>query len=311
MSQGARHITILLCTLNGARFLTAQLDSYLEQIHENWSLWISDDGSSDATPDILRQFRCDHGDKHDIRILQGPRQGQAAANFLSLLCHPDLPAGFVALSDQDDIWLPEKLTRALEQMPRTEDTPAIYSAQSHYIDDGGKRCGGSVAPPEAPVFATATLQNVMAGHSMVLNPAALALVRRAGIPEGIAYHDWWLTLLITAAGGRAVLDGAAVTLYRQHGRNVLGAPGGVRAGLLRARRVLGRDYGNWVMANLRALRQISGLLSPAHARAVQIFLDASARAGPRRVCVLRRLGFHRQSRRGTLYVYAAAFLGKL
>lgn len=324
-----RHVTILLCTLNGARFLPAQLDSYLRQTHSTWSLWISDDGSADATPALLAAFRRDHADR-DIRILRGPGRG-SAANFLSLLCHPDLPPGLVALSDQDDIWLPGKLARALRQLAAAQDglaqdgadaAPLIYSAQSFYIDDQGRRRGGSRPPPGAPVFANAMLQNVLAGHSMVLNAAALALVRRAGVPAataagaggggtGVAFHDWWLTLLVTAAGGRAVLDRRRVVLYRQHGSNVLGAPGGVRAGLLRAARVLGHDYGDWVAANARALQAAGPLLDPANRKAVEAFLAAPRRPGPGRVALLRRLGLHRQGRIGAALACFAAVLGRL
>jgi len=311
MAQDSRHIIILLCTCNGARFLPAQLASYLHQTHQNWSLWVSDDGSVDGTQDILAAFRRDHGGAHDIRLLQGPRRGTAAANFLTLLNHPDLPKGGVALSDQDDIWLPGKLARALRQIPADAHEPLIYSAQSFYIDDTGQRHGSSRPPPCPPVFATAMLQNVMAGHSMVLNPAALALARRAGAPDEIAYHDWWLTLLITAAGGRAISDRLPVTLYRQHGGNALGAPGGFRAGVLRARRVFFHDYGNWVAANARVLLTVADSLPAKNAALLRQFLAAPHRAGPGRCLLLYRLGLHRQTARGTLFVHLAALLGRL
>jgi hypothetical protein len=311
MTQDPRHIMILLCTYNGARFLPAQLASYLKQTHQNWSLWVSDDGSSDDTLAILGAFRQDHGAAHDVHILQGPRQGHAAANFLALLNHPDLPEGLVALSDQDDIWLPGKLARALRHIPAETSQPLQYSAQSLYIDDAGQRCGGSRPPPGAPVFATAMLQNVMAGHSMVLNPAALALTRRVGIPAEIAYHDWWLTLLVTAAGGRAICDRRPVTLYRQHGNNVLGAPGGGRAGIYRARQVFSYSYGDWVAANARALLMAEACLPDQNAAILRQFLATPRRAGLGRVALLRRLGLHRQTRRGTLFCWIAAFLGRL
>lgn len=304
-------MTILLCTRNGARFLPAQLASYLRQTHRNWSLWISDDGSTDETPAILRAFQRDHGTTREIRLLQGPQQGNAAANFLSLLCHPDLPPGVVALSDQDDIWLAGKLARALRHLPSDAAQPCVYSAQSFYIDGADQRRGGSRPPPGQPVFGTAMLQNVMAGHSMVLDPAALALVRRAGPPEGVAFHDWWLTLLVLAAGGRALLDARRVVLYRQHGGNVLGAPGGFRAGLLRAARVLGQDYGDWVAANATALLRVAPLLEPGAARAVQRFLAAPRQPGPGRVALLRHLGLARQGWRATALVYLVAALGRL
>ncbi|NUB46527.1 glycosyltransferase [Fertoebacter nigrum] len=314
MPPDPRHVTILLCTLNGAAFLREQLASYLRQTHGNWSLWVSDDGSTDGTGDILAAFARDHGrangGAHDIRLLRGPGRGGSAANFLSLLGHPDLPPGLVALSDQDDIWLPGKLARALRCIPAGAAEPVIYSAQSFYIDGAGRRIGGSRPPPGAPVFATAMLQNVLAGHSMVLNAQALALVRAAGQPP-VPFHDWWLTLLVTAAGGRAVLDRRRVLLYRQHGGNVMGAPGGLRAGLRRASLVLAQDYGTWVAANARALQAAAPLLPAPQRATVAAFLAAPRRAGPGRIALLRRLGLRRQGWRATAVVYLAALLGRV
>jgi len=310
MLPDPRHVTILLCTLNGAAFLPAQLASYLRQTHTNWSLWISDDGSSDGTQAILTDFARSHGDAHDIRLMQGPGQGGSAANFLALLGHPDLPPGVVALSDQDDIWLPGKLAHALRCLSDTATEPLIYSAQSFYIDAAGRHIGSSRPPAAAPVFATAMLQNVLAGHSMVLNAPALALVRAAGRPV-VPFHDWWLTLLVTAAGGRAVLDRRRVLLYRQHGSNVMGAPGGLRAGLRRMGRVLAQDYGQWVAANARALQAVAPLLPAPHRATIVAFLDAPRRGGPWRIALLRRLGLRRQGWRGTAAVYLAALLGRL
>ncbi|MGL6210761.1 MAG: glycosyltransferase [Paracoccaceae bacterium] len=302
-------MTILLCTLNGARFLEAQLQSYLTQSHQNWALWVSDDGSTDGTLALLEAFHAAHGDRHHIRILRGPRQG-AATNYLSLLCHPDLPPGLVALSDQDDIWLKGKLARALAKLTAVNSAPAIYSAQSIYIDAEGRRIGRSHAPTDgAPVFQTAMLQNVMAGHSMVLNPAALALVRRAGSVQ-VQFHDWWLTLLITASGGQAVMDPRRGILYRQHAGNVLGAPGSLRAAMHRAGQVLGNRYGTWVRQNAEAL-VASPDLAPDARQKLEAFLQDQGQGGIARIRLLRKLGFHRQSRLGTSLCYLAAALGRL
>jgi len=310
LSQTAPHITILLCTCNGAAFLPEQLDSYLRQSHDNWSLWVSDDGSTDATPDILRAFQRDHGGTHDIRLLDGPCQGRAALNFMQLICHPDLPAGYVALSDQDDIWLPFKLERALDHL-EGQAGPVLYSAWNVYIDDAGTRIGGRRIPRGLPVFETAMMQNFMPGHAMVFNPDGLALVRQAGVPGDIAYHDWWLTLLFTATDNMIQLDLEPVVLYRQHGSNVLGAPGGLRAGLQRIGKVFGRNYGDWVAANARALQAVNPMLTPAHQTAVARFLAAPRRGGPRRVWLLWRLGFYRQSRAETVFIYLMALFGRV
>ena len=98
----SRTVTILLCTLNGERFLVEQLDSLRLQTFTNWKLIASDDGSSDRTRSILRAFKnsCEPG---KVEIVDGPRRG-ASANFLFLACREGLASDYYGFCDQDDVW---------------------------------------------------------------------------------------------------------------------------------------------------------------------------------------------------------------
>lgn len=103
-------VDILLCTYNGARFLPRQLASFEIQTFPHWRLIVSDDGSQDETLALLSAFAQKYGaDK--VQIRHGPRKGPNA-NFLSLICDPTLDSAFFALSDQDDVWAADKLSRA-------------------------------------------------------------------------------------------------------------------------------------------------------------------------------------------------------
>lgn len=302
-------ITILLCTFNGAAHLAEQLDSYLAQEHAEWDLWVSDDGSTDGTIDILRAFQRAEGQRRDIRLLDGPRRGPAA-NFLSLMCHPELPAGPVALSDQDDVWWPCRLRRAVEGLSLGGPV-TLYGAQSQHTDDALRVIGASRPPRRAPGFANALTQNIVSGHSAALSPGALELVRRAGVPADIPYHDWWLYLLISGAGGGVVIDDAPVLYYRQHGGNVMGAHRGPAASLERAAQVLGRTYAGWVAANARALQRVETLLTENDRALLAGVAAAPRRAGLSRPLALYRLGLHRQSQLATASLYLAAALGRV
>lgn len=99
-------IAILLASYQGERFLAAQLDSIAAQSCANWRLVVSDDGSSDATREILRRFAAAHPDR-EIELRDGPRRG-ATRNFLSLL-DAVRPGEAVAWCDQDDVWLSDRL----------------------------------------------------------------------------------------------------------------------------------------------------------------------------------------------------------
>lgn len=302
-------ITILLCTFNGAAHLAEQLASYLAQEHAQWDLWVSDDGSTDGTLEILRSFERAEGCRRDIRLLEGPRRGPAA-NFLSLMCHPELPAGPVALSDQDDVWWPCRLRRALEGLSRGGPV-TLYGAQSHHTDQALQVIGASRPPRRGPSFANALTQNIVSGHNAALSAGALELARRAGVPADIPYHDWWLYQLVSGAGGEVVIDDAPVLYYRQHAGNVMGAHRGLAASLQRAAQVLGRTYGGWFEANTEALQRAEALLTE-DSRTILAGVAALPRgAGLARPMAFHRLGLHRQTRLATASLHLAAALGRV
>lgn len=303
-----QRITILLCTFEGGAHLEAQLQSYLIQTYEAWDLWVSDDGSRDGTWAILEQFQKDHGLGRDIRLLKGPQQG-GTANFLTLLCHPDLPQGPVALSDQDDVWLPDKLSRAITALARAAPI-ALYGAQSLHCDAALRVIGRSRRMSYAPSFGNALVQNIVSGHSATLSAGGLELVRRAGV-QVVPFHDWWLYQLIAGAGGDVVIDSEPVLFYRQHAANTMGAHRGLRAKLRRAGMVMGRCYGYWVATNVAALGRIEPLLSPQSRVVLAALACQNRRPGLGRLRVFIQNGIYRQTRMTTAFLYLAVILGRV
>ncbi len=294
-----------MATLNGARHLPDQLDSIARQSHRDWRLFVSDDGSTDDTRAILQDF----ARNHPVTVVAGPGLGGAAANFLSALCHPELPAGPVALADQDDVWLEGKLARALRRLGTEDTTPALYAAESVITDSKLSPMRRSRAGTVQPGFANALVQNLFGGHTAVMNAAALALVRQAGSPAGLVYHDWWLYQLISGAGGRLVLDATPTALYRQHDGNLLGGSGDAAAALRRLAMLIRGDWGRAVRAHARALQDRQHLLTPKAQATLAAFL-AAPRFGPGRAQALRAAGIRRSSARGTAAMLVAATLGR-
>jgi glycosyltransferase involved in cell wall biosynthesis len=306
------HIRILLCTCNGARWLPEQLESFARQTHPSWSLWVSDDGSRDATREVIAAFGRRHPGRLD-RVLDGPGRG-SAANYLHLITHPELPAGPVALSDQDDVWRPEKLARAarvLQPGAPGADGPRAYAARYYVTDAALQRPRLSAGWPRGASFRNALVQNVMSGHTTVMNAAALARVRAAGAPD-VPHHDWWLYLLLAATGCEIHLDPAGVLYYRQHAENVFGDRRGHRARLARMR-FLRRESraARWIAANIDALAGAGLALTPEAQRAVEILRDSRARPGLRRLRAFRQIGVHRQTRRESWAMELAVAMGRL
>ncbi len=299
-------LQILMATRNGAAFLADQLASIAAQTDRNWQLWISDDGSTDGTQDIIAAF----ARRHPVRLIDGPAAG-AAQNFMQLLCHPELAPGPVAFADQDDVWLKGKLARARRQiatLPQHE--PVLYAAESMLVDAQLRRLGRSHSPAIRPSFANALVQNLFSGHTMVLNAPAVALARRAGVPRDVRYHDWWLYQLMAGAGGHLCLDPLPAVLYRQHGRNVLGAARGPMAATARLQRLISGDWGALMAAHARALRQVEALTPPARAL-LDLYLDGFPDRGPARAAAFRRTGMSRAAAHDTFALQICACLGRV
>ena len=254
------HVAILLCTYNGARYLHDQLQSYLMQDHDNWSLWISDDGSTDSTLSVLRDFQAAHPDRK-VSMVRGPRQG-IGANFLSLMCRSDVPSGYVALSDQDDVWLPQKLSRGLAMLRAQKGKrPAIYASGYRVVDHHLRPLRQPKRTIGKHQFRNALTHNRLCGATMILPPQTLDLVRKVG-PRAVDFHDWWLTQLVTGVGGDVLYDPNPTMLYRQHGRNALGANAGWRALARRLKLVSNGSYTDWHRTNAAALDDIWYELDP-------------------------------------------------
>ncbi len=308
-----------MATRNGARHLPAQLASIAAQTHDDWSLVVSDDGSHDDSRALVRAFAARHPGR-DIRLVQGPGQG-AAANFLNLLERfaggEQAPAVHVALADQDDVWMPHRLTRALKQLSGTGTgtapaAGAVYASRTILTDPDLRPRGPSPRMRRGPSFANALVQNILAGNTIVLDPAAAGLLARtapAARAAGVPYHDWWIYQIASGAGARVILDDRPGLYYRQHEANTMGAHRGLPAVLARARMVLGGDYRGWIDANLRALDAVTPELAPPARALLAAFADWR-RAGAGRAS-LRALGIHRQSPAGDMLLAVLSRLGRI
>jgi glycosyltransferase involved in cell wall biosynthesis len=245
-------VTILLCTFNGARFLPAQLSSFANQSFTNWRLFVSDDGSTDDTLPIIAQYR-DPLRKAPVAIRTGPRQG-FVRNFLSLACDPSIPGDYFAYADQDDIWEPEKLSRAVAWLERRPPhIPAMYCSRTRLIDEQDRKCGCSPLFRRPPSFRNALVQSIAGGNTIVFNQATRALLMACTSYARVPSHDWWTYLLTTAAGGEVYYDPAPLVCYRLHHENVVGSNVGL---LERTRRLLALARGRleyWTDLNIAAL----------------------------------------------------------
>nr|WP_309295583.1 glycosyltransferase family 2 protein [Pseudomonas parakoreensis] len=307
--QGS-HVTILMCTYNGERFLSQQLDSIARQSFQNWDVLVSDDGSTDATLDILRQYAAAWGEGK-LTVRQGPQRG-FATNFLSVACVVSGQSEFYAWADQDDIWQEHKLKVALKSLQHLPmDIPALYCARTELIDDTGTITGRSPMFPRPPCFANALVQSIAGGNTMVFNRSAQALFQAAGAHLDIVSHDWWAYLLVTGTGGQVVYDHTPTLLYRQHDTNLIGSDMGARARLARLRMMFSGRFKGWNQRNIAALESVRTRLSKDSQLTLDLFQKARRSSVFTRFFWLRRSGVYRQTMWGSLGLILAAAINRL
>lgn len=305
-------VTVLLGLFNGGVELDQQLQSFQDQTLKPSQVLASDDGSTDDSRVRFSTFATTVAESGiACQLHDGPRQG-LTNNFLSLLARPGPETDYTALSDQDDIWLPEKLEQAVRLLAPHGDSPALLGTRSWEWDPETDHRRLSRPIPAPLDFSHALAQNFAGGNTMVLNRAALDLVQRAlpDLPEP-AVHDWWLYQLISGAGGVIILDDRPQMLYRQHRRNQIGANSGLGSKLRRFGAMLGGTYRGWTDMNIAALETCADLLTPEARTLLARF--AHDRHGPlsSRLALLRDTGLHRKGRLNQATLWLAAALKKI
>ena len=288
MTGSPPRVAILLSTFNGARYLPAQLDSFERQTEPGWHVLWRDDGSTDDTVAIMRRFATDH----PVTPIDTPGRLGPAGSFYTLLAAAQPLGTPVAFSDQDDVWLPDKLARALAALAAGPG-PAVYFSRQNLVDGALAPIGSSAPFHRPPSFHAALIGNIATGCTLALDPAAVALVAASPKPHG-PLHDWWSYLLVAAVGGRVIADPEPTLLYRQHAANQVGAP---RTRLRRALGALRRGpdlYLSMLQANVDALRTIDALTPSARHSVATI--DRALHGGlGARLRALALPGLHRQT----------------
>ena len=287
-------VAILLSTRNGAAFLDAQLDSLLAQSHAEWQIFWRDDGSSDATPDLMRRFASGAGAGRVVDLNDNAGRLGITSSFLALLRRA--PRGrVVAFADQDDVWLPEKLARGVAALGRVAAGRAgLYCARQVLVAADlspireSPRVRGDVGFPHAMT------QNIATGCTVMLNPDAADLVAEAYAPAD-TLHDWWAYVLVSACGGEVLADQTPMVLYRQHERNAVGVP---LSPVLRSWAALRRGphvFMRTFRAHMGALEAQAHLLSPAAREALGLITAGLHDGWQKRLRALGHPGLRRQN----------------
>lgn len=246
---------VLLAAYNGSKWLSQQILSILDQRVVNVTLFISVDVSDDGTEALVDEIA-----KNDSRVIvlpHGSKFGGAARNFFRLLHEVDLRTfDYIAFSDQDDIWLPEKLQRACSVLVKSK-SDAYSSSVLAFWPSGKKKfvCKSQNQKKFDFLFEAAgpgctyVLSRKLAEHIQSRLNFCWEKVQDIGL------HDWFIYAFARANGYRWEIDSYSGILYRQHENNQVGINSGMRAFKKRAQKVLS----GWALNQAALIADIAGI----------------------------------------------------
>jgi glycosyltransferase involved in cell wall biosynthesis len=217
-------VQIVLATYNGERFIRQQLDSLLQQSYTDFTILIRDDGSTDQTIAIVKEYQYLHPEK--IFLLRDTQKNNLGAkgNFSLLL--EKATADYIFLCDQDDIWNNDKILLELEKIKALEngdqDFPCMVYSDMKVINDAGIEIQKSLwktlhLHPDFFVLHRLLIQNIPHGCSMVINKKMRNLA--CPIPAAAIMHDHWIALLAASCGKWDAIEAPTLRI-RNHADNV-------------------------------------------------------------------------------------------
>lgn len=202
-------ISVCLTTYNGEKFLRQQLDSILSQLSLEDEVIISDDGSEDDTLVLIETF-------HDPRVHVYKNEGNHGfvGNFNNAFQH--VKGDYVFLSDQDDVWMPNKVKTAMKYLLNGVD---LVTHNAYLIDGEGKDLGGDYFSRVhnkngfwANMWKTRFLGCCMCFNRKVLD-------RSLPIPLKVSGHDYWIGMIALKHFKVKFIEDKLIC-YRRHGGNV-------------------------------------------------------------------------------------------
>lgn len=229
-------VNILMSTYNGQQFLAEQIRSIQEQSYSDWTLFIRDDGSSDNTKEILKDF--EHQDSR-IHLIDSDKSDNLGVikSFHKLVNHDR--ADYYFFSDQDDVWLPNKLELSLKEAQNyLADLPLMVYMDLKVVNQDLEIMTESMVKSQSHHANTELVQelteNTVTGGVAMINHALAEMWQET---DDILMHDWYLALLASAFGNLVFIDQPG-ELYRQHSDNVLGA------------RTLSKRFKKWIRPHI-------------------------------------------------------------
>ena len=207
-----KRVIVLLSTYNGEKYVEQQLESIFNQTYRNTEVFVRDDGSTDSTVRILREFE----KKGKIRLVCGENLGYVGS-FNWLLSNA-ASADYFSFADQDDVWLKDKIERAVIALGTLEpDKPALYFGNFDYYDKDLNFISHKKSLKTKLTLKSTLLDFKGYGFTCVINNELKRLFLM--MEPGKTFPHDYLSLLIGTSMGNIVYEKEACAKYRRHDKN--------------------------------------------------------------------------------------------
>ena len=219
-------IEILLPVYNGEKYLREQIDSIINQNFFDWVLKIRNDGSKDDSQKIINEYCCRFPGK--IIEIDSPKNNIGLLQSINYLLKSEPYGEYVMFSDQDDVWLSDKIDITLKKMKELENTfencPIAVFTDLMVVDKKLNILHDSyfesqrIFPDACKNYMSALALNVAPGCTIMINKIAKQCI----YPLKSLIHDYWIICNVAYYGKCDYINRPTI-LYRQHGNNSIGA----------------------------------------------------------------------------------------
>lgn len=272
-------ISVVMATYNGGAYVQQQVESILAQHLPPDELIVCDDLSTDDTITILKQYE----QKGLLRLVVNEQRLGIIRNFQKAagLCKPD---NYIAFSDQDDVWLTEKLKENAASLKSIDDgeTPALTFSDVSLVNNQLVVTQPSFwkvlnITPARESISTLLFGNIITGCTVMINPAMRALFCAMPADNRVAMHDAWLGLIAFTFGRYKFIEKPLV-LYRQHGANATYETNQEQTVMNRMRQAIGQFVDNSAylkkeIEQAELFKETYGSrLTPEHSRVIDDFI---------------------------------------
>nr|WP_231036497.1 glycosyltransferase [Pectinatus sottacetonis] len=213
-------VQVFLSTYNGDKYLSQQLDSLINQSNVEVSILIRDDGSTDGTLSILQSYKKIYD---CVDFYCGNNEGYAKS-FLHLLTQ-NVKADYFAFCDQDDVWLPEKLSHGIKKIRenitvKNKKKPVLYATALKRVDENLNFLSMQRFKKLNLSLGAEFTRHRLAGCTFIFNSSLYLLLQKAySVQELVCSHDRLATILCLSAGGKVIFDNNSYILFRRHSTN--------------------------------------------------------------------------------------------